>query len=67
MALLDTRGLPRQLLDILRLLPQLDDLEIVRYRGAIRVRNTPDTQRTRAQGSLRGKLTLDSSGARNYY
>ena len=52
-------GRPRQLLDLLKLFPKLDDVKIVRYAGTTEADDPPDTQSTQIRGSLRGKLTLN--------
>ena len=58
-ALLDPRGTHRQLLDLLRLFPNLDNIKIVRYDSGLEAHDTVDTQRAQIRGSLRGKLELD--------
>ena len=57
--LLFLRGCPRQLLDLLRLFPKLDDIKIVRYSGTIETHNSLDTKSAQIRGSLQGRLTLN--------
>ena len=59
-ALLNPRGTPRQLLDLLGLFPDLDDIKILYYcNGRPKAPDTVDTQRAQIRGSLRGKLEID--------
>ena len=58
-ALLDPRGPPRKLLDLLRLFPKLNDIKITGYDSGPEAYNTVFTERAQIRGSLRGKLELD--------
>ena len=53
------RATPRQLLDLLRLFPKLDDIKIMHYGSGPEARNTVGPQRTQIRGLLRGKLELN--------
>ena len=48
--LLRPRGSPRQLLDFLKLFPELDDIKIIRYIGMAETQNAPGTSAPKSRG-----------------
>lgn len=57
-ALSSPRGTCRQLLDFLRLFPQLDDIKISHYRSRAETHEELDARSVLTRGGLRGRLTL---------
>ena len=59
-ALSGPRGTRQQLLNFLRLFPQLDDIKILHYHSRAEVHEELDTRPALTGGGLRGRLTLVS-------